>query len=189
MEEIWKDIPGYEGVYQVSNMGRIKGLPRRRNGRSNIPINMKGRMLKPKLRNGYELVILHKDNVCETKLIHRLVAQAFIPNPENKPTVNHKKGIKNDNRATELEWMTYSENSTHAYRVLMNPPTRGYTGRFGKLHHSSKPIGRFSLEGELIESYEGLSDASRKTGIFISSIHKAVSGRRKTCHGCLWKYL
>lgn len=109
--EIWKDIKGYEKLYQVSNIGRVKSLPKisRRN------YLQKEIILNANKANGYVRVTLYKNNQSKAYSIHRLVAEAFIPNPENKRTVNHKNGIKIDNGEENLEWNTYKENVQHSY--------------------------------------------------------------------------
>ena len=111
MEEIWKDIKGYEGLYQVSNLGRVRSIDRRdRLGR-----HFKGRVLSQcKQRGNYLYVQLQKNGKSKPSKIHRLVAQAFIPNPENKATVNHKYCNKGNNVVENLEWCTNLENITHA---------------------------------------------------------------------------
>lgn len=108
MNEFWKDIKGYEGLYQVSNLCRVKTLHNRYKGVE---------ILKNETVYGYQIISLHKDKVVKTHRIHRLVAQAFIDNPKNKPQVNHINGIKSDNRAVNLEWVTQSENMLHCYRT------------------------------------------------------------------------
>lgn len=115
MKEIWKDIKGYEGFYQISNIGRIKNLPRKYAPRERIRKNCLD-------SDGYGLIILYRDGTSKTKKIHRLVAQAFIENPLNLPEVNHKNGIKTDNYTDNLEWVTTRQNIEHAIKIgLMNP--------------------------------------------------------------------
>jgi hypothetical protein len=115
MTEIWKDIKGYEGYYQVSNKGRVISLTRKTtNGRT---VNTK--ILKAYEGNhGYLCLDLYKNNLKRQFAVHRLVAEAFISNPKNKPQVNHKKGNKLDNYADKLEWATVKENIYHAFNVL-----------------------------------------------------------------------
>lgn len=125
--EVWKDIVGYEGYYQVSNYGRVKGLSRlisrERRGAGPIdligPIDLKSEQLRTQYldRQGYFTIQLYKNNKPKSFGAHRLAAQAFIPNPNNKPQVNHKRGIKTDNRIWELEWVTRSENQKHSHRI------------------------------------------------------------------------
>lgn len=132
MEEIWKDIPGYEGLYQVSTLGKIKSLPKKwivRNGGTHIT--------KEFIRNGeigrggYLYINLCKRSKPKTFLIHRIIAQTFIFNLGNKPCINHKDGNKLNNNVENLEWCTYSENHKHAYKLrLMN--------REGERHHLHK---------------------------------------------------
>ncbi|MDR1182031.1 MAG: NUMOD4 motif-containing HNH endonuclease [Bacteroidales bacterium] len=116
MEEIWKDIPEYEGLYQISNLGRVKSL---------FGNNQKRRdkILKPALTNcGYLRTALTNHNkVCHLS-IHRLVAITFIPNPEDKEQINHINGIKTDNHFKNLEWCSGSENMKHAYRIGLEKP-------------------------------------------------------------------
>lgn len=118
MKEIWKDIPGYEGLYQASSEGRIKSLDRRViNKRGNAQF-FKGKLRKLILsHNGYYRVLLNKDRLAKYQPVHRLVALAFVPNFFNKKQINHKDGNKINNQFSNLEWMTIKENTIHAYRT------------------------------------------------------------------------
>lgn len=112
MQEIWKDVQGYEGQYQVSNLGRVKSIKRKlTNGRS-VSEKILNSSSKKKTQDGYLMVAL----AGRTFRVNRLVAAAFIPNPDNKPVVNHIDGNKENNKADNLEWATISENMLHAYR-------------------------------------------------------------------------
>lgn len=114
-KEIWKDIENYRGIYQVSNLGRVKSLVRKR--------VLKERIFKlTSITNGYIGVCLHKNGIkIKRELVHRLVAKAFIPNPEDKPQVNHIDGVKTNNNLSNLEWNTRYENVQHAIRSGLSP--------------------------------------------------------------------
>ena len=121
--EIWKDIKGYEGYYQISNKGRVKGLFRvvfhKLKGQKTIP----KKILKSAISSpGYYAVKLTKNGKNKLIRIHRLLALHFISNPQNKPEINHKNGIKTDNRIENLEWVTRSENNFHAYAIGLKIP-------------------------------------------------------------------
>jgi hypothetical protein len=116
MKEIWKAIEGYEGFYEVSNHGNVKSLKRKCESRYWRPV--RERILRQaQSKNGYYGVILSKNKNKKRYHIARLVLIAFLPNPENKPQVNHKDGNKSNNKLSNLEWSTRSENQKHAYRI------------------------------------------------------------------------
>ena len=122
--EIWKDIEGYENSYQVSNFGQVRTKNRLIfNPLSKTYYEKNQIILKQYLSLGYKRTILCKNGKSKNAAVHRLVAQTFIPNPENKPQVNHINGIKTDNRIENLEWCTASENGLHAYKTGLNKPT------------------------------------------------------------------
>jgi CO dehydrogenase/acetyl-CoA synthase alpha subunit len=123
--EIWKDIPGFEGRYQVSDQGRVKSLPFMqryllRNGQEAFRRTGARILAQQLINSGYSLAHLHLDNARTALTVHSLVAQAFLPGPPGE-TVNHKNGVKTDNRASNLEWTTYSENHLHAVATGLRP--------------------------------------------------------------------
>ncbi len=128
MIEEWNDIIEFENCYQVNTLGDVKSLPRFVNAKNNSQRMIKEKILKKSLSNcGYYHIIIRKpnNNKCCLKLIHRLVAKAFIPNPNNLPEVNHKNGIKTDNRVENLEWCTSSQNQIHAIKNKLYETAHG----------------------------------------------------------------
>ncbi len=169
MKEIWKDVRGYEGSYQVSNFGRVKSLGRYKENHSKlqyIPERIKTlheRIDKGK-QTGYLVTILYKNNNGKNCYVHRLVAEAFVPNPENKQTVNHINGDKHDNRAENLEWNTYQENNIHAYKTGLNDEKHRRNCK------GSIVVKQLTLDGKLIAVYPSIREAERQTGICSQSI-------------------
>ena len=184
MEEIWKPVVGYEGIYEVSNLGRVRRLDTFLPNKNGIMVHKKGRVLAQqpwhykKSCPGHPGFVVSLYGVGKPKLVtvHRLVAKAFIPNPENKPQVNHKDGDRTNNRADNLEWVTQSENMQHAIYVL------GY-----KL---LKPMRRTRCV-ETGETFVSVSLAGKKYGIAPRNIQAAASGRphHNTAGGYHWEYI
>lgn len=121
MEEKWKEIPNFEGLYEASNLGRIRSIEHiRKNGTNEY--KQKSKILKfNKNPNGYLQVRLSKNGIAKTYRVNRLIAMAFIPNYENKPTINHKDGNKLNNQINNLEWATHKEQTKHLHEVLGVP--------------------------------------------------------------------
>lgn len=172
--EIWKDIKGYEGLYKISNYGRIYSYYSKK-------------LLKTTLCNGgYLRGHLYKNTKVKAFLVHRLVAKAFIPNPENKPEVNHIDGNKKNNNVENLEWVTSKENMEHA--VINNLGV-------GKGVRKTKAIRQCDINGRLIKNFKSINEASRQTGVAVSSIStccigKDSRGRKcKSAGGFVWQYI
>lgn len=187
-KEIWKDIPGYEGFYQVSDMGKIKGISRTVRRKSVAKNQGEFFTIKEKYKNilrdtyGYEIVGFCKNSKLKTIKVHRIIATAFIPNPENKPQVNHINGFRNDNRIENLEWCTSKENIIHSFKHLNKNETRFKIEKLNPL-----PILQFELNGALIKEYPTRAQAEKETGVNQSDICKCASLKQKTAGGFLWK--
>lgn len=126
LKEVFKPIKGYEGLYEISNLGRVKSLPKIIGKRTKHETILKSRIST----QGYEMVTLCKESKSFNASVHRLVAEAFIPNPNNKATVNHVDGNKLNNDISNLEWSTQSENNFHAYKTGLKDPKA--CARYGK---------------------------------------------------------
>ena len=190
MKEIWKDIIGFEGLYQVSNLGRIKSVERYvLNTRWNIKMHKQEIILKPsKNKKGYNLVAISKNNKLYSYQIHRLVAQAFIPNPDNKQQVNHKNGIKNDNRVDNLEWATPHENMKHAYKNnLISKDKMNYCIQ-SSISFRKKPILQIK-DNVVINEFDSIESAKKMLKVKSSGcLVNALKGRIKTYKGFIWTY-
>ncbi len=188
-QEIWKDIPGYEGLYQVSSFGRVKSLSREAAVQSKSHRSVPSKILSLNMnRGGYPSVCLCRENKKTTYLLHRLVAQAFIANPKGKRTVNHINGNKSDNRVSNLEWNTYSENIAHAFKVLGRQPTRPWLGKGGKGYHANKKIHQLSIDGKFIREFDSITEAAESINLSLSAMSRVLTGKHKTAGGFMWAY-
>lgn len=183
---MWKEIPGYEGLYSVNELGEVLSYEKMRGC-----VKQKQKQLKHSTYKDikYKYVSLcNIDGVKKKHKIHRLIAELFIPNPENKPQVNHKNGIRTDNRIENLEWCTASENIKHSYDVLKRKPNINGLGKLGALNKMSKKIKQIDKSGFVICVYDGLSEAARQLNINSGHICCVLKGRRKTAGGFKWQY-
>lgn len=175
--EIWKDVVGFEGHYQVSNLGNVRSLPRLRLSRGGSFAPVKGKMLVPQLKkDGYFRVHLRKDEINTYPSVHRLVAQAFLDNSENKPCVNHKDGVKVNNTVDNLEWCTVSENTIHAIRCgLYTPPVIKDFTLYGDNHPNTKiSQSDISVIFEMRKSGKKLKSIADSFNVGISQIHRIL---------------
>lgn len=190
MEEIWKDIKGYEGLYQVSNFGNVKSLDRYIINKNGDKQYFPGKYLTQGVSDNYLKVTLSKSNKQRTFRVHILVARAFIPNPENKPEVNHIDGNKKNNKVNNLEWNTRSENELHAYKNGLAKPSdkqKQAVAKYAKENYSKKVV-QYSLNGEFIKEWNSMHDVWRELGIKPSYICRCCKGLRNQTYGYIWKY-
>lgn len=187
--ERWKDIPGYEGKYIISNKGRVMSLPfERRNGTNGSYLN-KEKVLTPQENNtGYYRVCLLKNKKRSHLYIHRLVAENFIKNYKNSPCVNHIDGNKLNNNVENLEWVSYSENSSHAYHVLKNNDCKSQLNCFGDLNKNSKPVIQLNLNGEFVKRWECLRQIDRETDFCRVSVANCCKGKHEAYKGFKWVF-
>lgn len=165
MQEIWKDIPDYEGLYQVSNLGKIRSCK-----------NNKVRK-QVKQKSGYMRIILTKNSKQKATSVHILVAKCFVKNQNNYRYVNHVDGDKTNNKANNLEWVTASQNMKHALETGLIKP-----------HPWSVKVSQYSLDGKLIKTWNRMADVARFLNCHHSQISDCCRGKQNTCKGYIWKY-
>jgi hypothetical protein len=164
MEEIWKDIKGYEGIYQVSNLGRVYSL-------------ISKKVLTVFKTDTYVKVNLKR----KSYNVHRLVSVAFIPNPKNKPQVNHIDGDKHNNKINNLEWVTAKENVEHAIKNGFIDNTK--KAHYGTGHPLSKKIYRYDLEGNFIDSWDYIRECAIKLSLSENQISRVINKENGSCGG------
>ena len=198
-QEKWKDIQGYEGLYQISNLGRVKSVGNN--------FNRKEKILKHFLnKNGYTSVILSKNSKIKRFYLHRLIGIHFIPNTENKPNINHINGIKSDNKIENLEWVTQKENIKHSIDVLKNIPSFKNVDykKLSQLNHSDEANAKRKLTmskiegtkvivyckktGKLIGNFKSIREASIKLKCDYGNVNRCINGiKYKSVNGYVFK--
>ena len=172
MEEIWKDVKGYEGLYMVSNKGRIKSMYKQ------TKILKNDNILKPALLNsGYLSVMIYKNKTRKRFTVHRLVAEAFIENPDNKNVINHIDEDKTNNCVENLEWCDYCYNNNYG------------SARFKQSISMSTPIEMFTTKGESIAKFRSIPLAAKMCNVTPEAIRFALHNPQNTIAGFLWRYL
>ena len=178
MEEIWKTIEGFEGLYEVSNLGRVRSLDRVRKAGYGSTANIKGKILTPQCIAGkkYYVVSLCRNEVGKHYLIHRLVATAFIDNPHNLPEINHKDENPSNNNVSNLEWCDRKYNNNYGTARDRASRTRG------------RVVVQYDSEGNEIARYWSAREAARQIGKSQAAISRCCLGIYKSAYGYIWKY-
>lgn len=182
MNEEWREIPEFKGRYEVSNLGQVRSIPRDVNNHTGV-IHLKGKILTQRYNHkGYKVVdLLDCEQKHKYRLVHRLLAQAFIPNPDNKPQVNHIDGIKDHNVLDNLEWVTNSENQIHAYQNGLNV----HSDKSGRPKRAILQIDKDT--NEVIRRFDSFSETEKEFKSY-STIRRCCIGSSRTAYGYKWKY-
>ena len=179
MEEIWKSVVGYEGLYEVSNKGNVRGVKRNKLSclkHQNGSVIIKPKPKKPTITNKYYSVVLSKNGKTKNIRVHRLVAQAFLENPNNLPQINHKDENKLNNCVENLEWCSCKYNQNYGSRNTK------------RLHTKTRQITQYDLANNIIKTYYSLSEASRQCKLSLKAISRCALGKSKTSGGYKWRY-
>lgn len=194
--EEWRDVVGYEGYYQVSSFGRVRSLDRMVKHPNGGLRKLKGRIISPSIRNHYPSIMIGANGVRIHKNIHRLVADAFIPNPDNLPQVNHRNEDKTCNIPDNLEWcdskynMNYGNRSAKCSKALKG---RVFTDETKIRMTNAKrdkmtPVLQYTLDGEFVAEYESQRAAARASGVRQSGIQHCLQKEGRTSGGFIWKF-
>lgn len=175
------------GRYGVDAEGNVYSLINNAGNRRTVP-----KRLSPKVsREGYLYVGTYEKvgdvTSRHSRFVHRLVAEGFIPNPDNKPQVNHKDGTKSNNSAGNLEWVTASENTVHALKQGLRIPAKTYKGKFNDEHNRSQSVDMLTLDGVFVKTFPSMQEAQRQ-GFSQGNISTVIKGQRKSHKGFLWRF-
>lgn len=175
--ETWKDIAGYEGLYQVSDLGRVRSKSRHGSRGGTLKLRVNG--------NGYHHVCLCKHGQMKDSLVHRLVAEAFIPNPSNFPAINHKDENPANNAVDNLEWCTLKYNQN--YGTCRAKISAKLKGKFVN-GPSSKAVIQYDKSGNFVSEWPSAREAERQTGFSCRHISKCCLGKRRSAYGYIWRF-
>ena len=194
-EEVWKPIEGYEGLYEVSDKGNVRSLDRYVYTGAAGMVRRKGVFMKQQTnKKGYKTVMLHDSSRVRSTTVHRLVAEAFIPNPDNKSQVNHIDTDKTNNSVSNLEWNTQEENMAHAkkHNLFKNKTEKQIKACAKNLEKAyikrRRPVDMYTLDGHYIKTFESIRKASAETNTSGSHITSVCKGYRGSSGGYKWKY-
>ncbi|MGX8696911.1 MAG: HNH endonuclease [Prevotella sp.] len=176
MSTEWSSVIGYEGLYEVSNDGRVRTVRHKTNGHEIPPKELAINIYKSQR---YARVRLYKKGKPKDHMVHRLVAEAFIPNPKNKPQVNHIDGNRKNNRADNLEWCTQAENNRHAIDNGLQDPSR-------MIEATKKKVMQLTRSGKLVKEWDSLTEAATTLGLQVSNISHCCNGRIGSTGGYKW---
>lgn len=192
--EEWRDVVGYEGIYSVSNYGRVISLPRVVNSplRNNKIIHRKARLLRQSTNFGYKTVTLQNVSLglIHYKRVHRLVAEAFLKNHDNYPVINHIDANPANNLLNNLEWCTQSHNIKHAFKLgRKKAPEYFFKSEFGRDNPASKQVRQLTLSGDFIKEWDCVSYIEKELGFSRPNICKVCKGKAYTAYGFKWEYV
>lgn len=178
LKKQWREIKGYEGKYIISNYGEVISLPRYKQNNSKLQyVEPKEIIRYVNKRNGYVYVQLWNNATYRSIRLHKLVAQTFIPNKDNKLQINHKDGNKQNNKMDNLEWCTNKENIIHAHKMGL-----------ANNNNQKIKVNQYDLKGNFIRSFNSILDASKETRVSMGNISLCINNKRKTAGGYIWKY-
>lgn len=194
-DEIWKPVKGFEGYYEINRLGCIRSVGRYVNGGNNKRY-LKPRNKKPTLNSyGYYRVLLHKGNKAKTVYIHRALMEAFVPNPSNKPCVDHINTIRTDNRLENLRWVTYSENTNNPLTIehikvscsTEESVKKGLKKRIEKgCRNIPKQVFQYTLDWQFVKKYTSIKQAAKSCCGFDTNICKVIDKKHLSSYGFHW---